>query len=110
MAGPALDCGMVIRGIFWCRQPKRYVHEYRQLINKDAELNARYLAELYLNTQSACGQKFNLMVNSGLAIELETNQSDSTDGVGLYRTEFPFIMRSRFPTELEQVELYRKGC
>lgn len=83
-------------------------HEYRQLMSKDAELNARYLAELYLNTQSACGQKFNLMVNSGLAIELETNQSDSTDGVGLYRTEFPFIMRSRFPTELEQVELYRK--
>jgi phosphotransferase system enzyme I (PtsP) len=83
-------------------------HEYQQLMSKDAELNARYLAELHLNTQSACGHKFNLMVNSGLAIELETNQSDCTDGVGLYRTEFPFIMRSRFPTELEQVELYRK--
>lgn len=48
------------------------------------------------------------MVNSGLAIEIETTQSEFTNGVGLYRTEFPFIMRSRFPTELEQVELYRK--
>lgn len=83
-------------------------HEYQQLMSKDAELNARYQAELHLQTHSACGHKFNLMVNSGLAIELETNQSDCTDGVGLYRTEFPFIMRSRFPTELEQVELYRK--
>ncbi|WP_306520221.1 phosphoenolpyruvate--protein phosphotransferase [Rheinheimera sp.] len=83
-------------------------HEYQQLMNKDAELNARYQAELHLPAQSACGTRFKLMVNSGLAIELETTQSDFTDGVGLYRTEFPFIMRSRFPTEQEQIELYRK--
>lgn len=83
-------------------------NEYRQLMTKDAELNARYHAELELPALSACGVKFNLMVNSGLAIEHETNQSEFTDGVGLYRTEFPFIMRSRFPTELEQIELYRK--
>ncbi len=83
-------------------------HEYQQLMNKDAELNARYQAELHLPAQSACGARFKLMVNSGLAIELETTQSDFTDGVGLYRTEFPFIMRSRFPTEQEQTELYRK--
>ncbi|MCT6699197.1 phosphoenolpyruvate--protein phosphotransferase [Rheinheimera sp. 4Y26] len=83
-------------------------HEYQQLMNKDAELNARYQAELHLPAQSACGSRFKLMVNSGLAIELETTQSDFTDGVGLYRTEFPFIMRSRFPTEQEQTELYRK--
>jgi phosphotransferase system enzyme I (PtsP) len=82
--------------------------EYRALISKDAELSARYQAELHLPAQSCCGQEFSLMVNSGLAIELETTQSDFTNGVGLYRTEFPFIMRSRFPTELEQVELYRK--
>jgi phosphotransferase system enzyme I (PtsP) len=48
------------------------------------------------------------MVNAGLAIELETANPEHTDGVGLYRTEFPFIMRSRFPTEQEQIELYRK--
>jgi len=83
-------------------------HEYRQLMSKDAELNARYQAELHLPAQSACGARFNLMVNSGLAIELETTQSEFTDGVGLYRTEFPFIIRSRFPTEQEQVELYTK--
>ncbi len=83
-------------------------NEYQQLMNKDAELNARYQAELHLPAQSACGSRFKLMVNSGLAIELETTQSDFTDGVGLYRTEFPFIMRSRFPTEQEQVELYQK--
>ncbi len=82
--------------------------EYRGLISKDAELSAKYQAELHLGAQSACGEAFNLMVNSGLALELETTQSEFTNGVGLYRTEYPFIVRSRFPTELEQVELYRK--
>lgn len=80
--------------------------EYRQLISKDAELSARYRSELHLPSGSACGQTFNLMVNSGLALDLEANQSEFCNGVGLYRTEYPFIMRSRFPTELEQVELY----
>jgi phosphotransferase system, enzyme I, PtsP len=82
--------------------------EYRRLINEDAALNARYVEEISLPAQSLCGIKFDLMVNSGLAVELETADLEHTDGVGLYRTEFPFIMRSRFPTEQEQTALYRK--
>ena len=30
------------------------------------------------------------------------------EGVGLYRTEFPFIIRSTFPSEEEQVAVYSK--
>ncbi|WNO61851.1 phosphoenolpyruvate--protein phosphotransferase [Rheinheimera sp. MMS21-TC3] len=82
--------------------------EYRRLINEDAALNALYLVEVHLPSQSLCGIRFDLMVNSGLAVELETADLEHTDGVGLYRTEFPFIMRSRFPTEQEQTDLYRK--
>jgi len=82
--------------------------EYQCLISEDAALNARYLAEIALPSKTLCGAGFNLMVNSGLAIELETTEPQYTGGVGLYRTEFPFIMRSRFPTEQEQIELYRK--
>ena len=32
----------------------------------------------------------------------------SAEGVGLYRTEIPFFMRSSFPTEDEQTEIYRE--
>lgn len=82
--------------------------EYRRLINEDAKLSAKYQQEVALPSQSACGKPFKLMVNCGLAIELETSNAEYTDGVGLYRTEFPFIMRNRFPTEQEQVALYHK--
>lgn len=82
--------------------------EYERLINEDAVLNARYQQESSLPSQSACGTRFKLMINCGLAIEMETSNPEQADGVGLYRTEFPFIMRNRFPTEQEQIELYRK--
>ena len=84
------------------------VAEYQALISEDAQLSARYQSEMHLNAQSACGAPFSLMINAGLAIELESAQPSYTDGIGLYRTEFPFIMRSRFPTEAEQIELYKK--
>lgn len=82
--------------------------EYQRLISEDVALNARYQQEIGLPSQSQCGERFKLMVNSGLAIELEYTNAQFTDGVGLYRTEFPFIIRSQFPTEQEQVELYEK--
>ncbi|WP_333608530.1 phosphoenolpyruvate--protein phosphotransferase [Arsukibacterium sp.] len=82
--------------------------EYQRLINEDAALNARYQQDIALPSHTRCGAAFKLMVNCGLAIELETNSTDHTDGVGLYRTEFPFIIKSRFPTEQEQVDLYRQ--
>ena len=83
-------------------------NEYLRLISEDVALHARYQEEIHLPSQSQCGERFKFMVNSGLAVELENQNAQYTDGVGLYRTEFPFIIRSRFPTEQEQVELYTK--
>ena len=48
-----------------------------------------------------------MLVNAGLSLEAEKNDNPYSDGVGLFRTEIPFMMRERFPTEQEQVKLYR---
>jgi phosphotransferase system, enzyme I, PtsP len=96
------------RGQILVAPAEAIVAEYQALISEDAQLSARYQSEMHLNAQSACGTPFSLMVNAGLAIELESAQPSYTDGIGLYRTEFPFIMRNRFPTEAEQIELYKK--
>ncbi|MBU1619236.1 MAG: phosphoenolpyruvate--protein phosphotransferase [Gammaproteobacteria bacterium] len=96
------------RGQILVAPAEAIVAEYQALISEDAQLSARYQSEMHLKAQSACGAPFSLMVNAGLAIELESTQPSYTDGIGLYRTEFPFIMRNRFPTEAEQIELYKK--
>ena len=44
---------------------------------------------------------------------ISTRILDRFEGIGLYRTEIPFMMRERFPTEKEQYQLYKqilKSC
>ncbi|MCH8537823.1 MAG: phosphoenolpyruvate--protein phosphotransferase [Alkalimonas sp.] len=81
--------------------------EYQQLISEDAALSAHYQTEIDLPAETRCGYRFSLMINAGLAVDPEHSNKDACDGVGLYRTEFPFIVRNQFPTEQEQVDLYR---
>ena len=57
-------------------------------------------------TQDGC--RIALYVNAGLSAEIEATQFANADGIGLYRTEIPFMLRERFTSEPEQVELYRQ--
>ena len=46
--------------------------------------------------------------NINLLIDLKAAVSFKAEGVGLYRTEFPFMVRNNFPTEEEQYSIYKK--
>ncbi|MFV2031470.1 MAG: phosphoenolpyruvate--protein phosphotransferase [Gammaproteobacteria bacterium] len=48
-----------------------------------------------------------LYVNSGLMADHTPSLRSGAEGVGLYRTEIPFQVRDRFPTEEEQFHIYR---
>jgi len=50
-----------------------------------------------------------LYLNVGLITGVETEVHAEGDGVGLYRTEIPFLMQERFPGEEEQLRIYRKA-
>ena len=49
-----------------------------------------------------------LMANINLLGDLKAANEFKADGVGLYRTEFPFMIRSNFPSEEEQYLIYRR--
>lgn len=59
-------------------------------------------------TQTKDGVRIKLMANINLLKDMEQLGQLSCDGVGLYRSEFPFIIRKNFPTEEEQFFVYRK--
>ncbi len=54
----------------------------------------------------------NIIITLSATVNLISDVADSVavgaDGIGLYRTEFPFIIRSSFPSEEEQYVVYRK--
>ncbi|GGO68326.1 phosphoenolpyruvate--protein phosphotransferase [Bowmanella pacifica] len=81
--------------------------EFQQLINEERELYGLLLEQADLPAETHDGHRVELLINAGLSAELEGVHSEVGDGVGLYRTEVPFMMRERFPSEHEQCQLYR---
>lgn len=49
-----------------------------------------------------------LRVNTGLMTDVVRSLERGAEGVGLYRTEVPFLLRDRFPSEEEQRAIYRE--
>ncbi|MGB2451125.1 MAG: phosphoenolpyruvate--protein phosphotransferase, partial [Porticoccaceae bacterium] len=71
-------------------------------LNKDLEK----LRDIPCNTPD--GFRFSLWVNTGLRQDTMMSLKSGAEAVGLFRTEIPFLMRSSFPTEDEQVAIYRE--
>ena len=75
--------------------------EQRRLLSED-------LATLKdLPAETTDGHRVELLVNAGLAPDFTQSKASGAEGVGLYRTEVPFMMRERFPIEDEQYDIYR---
>merc|ERR1712169_36919 len=54
------------------------------------------------------GHRMPLWVNTGLITDAVRSLERGAEGVGLYRTEVPFMMKDRFPSETEQLQIYRQ--
>lgn len=54
------------------------------------------------------GAKVMLNINAGLLADMAQIKEAGADGVGLYRTEIPFMVRSHFPNVDEQTKFYKK--
>ena len=48
------------------------------------------------------------MLNAGLGLDLDHLNSTGADGIGLFRTEFQFLMSDRLPAVNDQIGLYEK--
>lgn len=64
------------------------------------------LKELPCITQD--GWRVQLWVNIGLSGDITRSLDRGAEGIGLFRTEIPFMSQDRFPTEVEQRALYRE--
>ena len=78
------------------------VVEEERLINRDLD-SLRSLPCVTLD-----GHHLPLWVNTGLLADVKRAQQHGAEGVGLYRSEVAFMGTSRFPSENEQVQMYRE--
>jgi len=54
------------------------------------------------------GFRVHLRANIGLLSDVRVALANGAEGVGLYRTEFPYMTRSSFPDRDDQYQLYRR--
>ena len=59
-------------------------------------------------TATADGVVVRLMANVNLMSDADLARQLGAEGIGLYRTEFPFMVRRELPSEEEQYALYRE--
>lgn len=96
------------RGQVIVRPDPETLKHYKQLL-RDEKLLAKNLQKLAKEPSVLRdGTPLSLQVNTGLRFDVQFSLEGGADGVGLYRSEVPFMMRKGFPTEDEQVEAYRE--
>jgi len=82
--------------------------EYARLLDEEAALSEELQALKDLPSETLDGEHIPLLVNTGLLSDLTPTRESGAEGIGLYRTEFPFMVRQRFPGEEEQYGIYRQ--
>ena len=92
------------------------------ITSPSAELRARYqevlkeqdrlVAGLEVIKDEPCettdGHRVKLWVNTGLMSDVMQSLGLGAEGIGLFRTEVPFLLSERFPSEQEQYQIYRE--
>ncbi|MEQ9463617.1 MAG: phosphoenolpyruvate--protein phosphotransferase [Haliea sp.] len=54
------------------------------------------------------GERVRLLANTGLLADISPGLANGAEGIGLYRTEMPFMVSESFPSEDEQLHIYRQ--
>ena len=68
---------------------------------------AEYAALKHLPPQTRDGERMTLMVNAGLAEDAAMLEMAGADGIGLFRTEFQFLIAATLPGRESQQRLYK---
>jgi phosphotransferase system enzyme I (PtsP) len=95
-------------GSLYVNPARKIVEEYRRL-EEDCSRELHRLEEFRdLPAQTRDGVRIVLRANIGLVSDVEVARRNGAEGVGLYRTEFPYMARGNFPDRDDQYQLYRK--
>jgi phosphotransferase system enzyme I (PtsP) len=81
---------------------------FRRSISARNLRKAQYATLKQLPSVTRDGVEVGLSINAGLLVDLQQLADSGADGVGLYRTEVPFMVRSELPNVESQRQLYRK--
>ena len=103
------SCDLLIdgsQGTVYIEPSKEVLSEYAKH-RRDVDL-LKAAPAVKEETFTADGTRIQLFANINLLSDLKLAEKFCAEGVGLYRSEFPFIIRNAFPSEEEQYQVYSR--
>ncbi|MDY6407631.1 MAG: phosphoenolpyruvate--protein phosphotransferase [Pseudomonadota bacterium] len=77
--------------------------------NRQKRLRAKYASMKELPAVTQDGVAISLNMNAGLSHDLIADSGFSYDGIGLYRTELPFMLTDELPNIKTQTAIYKRA-
>ncbi len=95
-------------GVVYINPSREVLQEYERLERDYLAFN-RHLDEIRdLPAETLDGHRVTLCANVGLLTDITFAHNHGAQGIGLYRTEIPFLAHHDFPNEEQQYALYRR--
>ena len=94
-------------GTIIVRPNRPLTNAFDQRMSISQKRRAEYAAIRNLPAETKDGERITLMVNAGLAEDAAVLEMAGADGIGLFRTEFQFLIAATLPGRESQLRLYR---
>src|SRR5690606_33637343 len=89
------------------RQISTVADTFETRLARSREKQAAYAAMRDVEPFSRDGQRIEVMMNAGLRDDMPMLSLTGADGIGLFRTEFQFLVSAALPQRDRQTRLYR---
>jgi phosphotransferase system enzyme I (PtsP) len=84
------------------------VEAFKARLSVRAERRAEFARIKNQPAVTTDGQRVSIQMNAGLAVDLENLDDTGAEGIGLFRTEFQFMVSEDLPRLDRQTELYKR--
>lgn len=95
------------QGILHIKPDQQLIGKYREIAKKKHPPIPEDLSE---KSYTRDGHRIVVDVNVNILHDAEAGFERKAEGIGLYRSEFPFLIQNDFPSEEQQVQVYEKIC
>ncbi len=92
-------------GAIYINPDKKLISRYNER-KKALDSISRSKPKINAASYTKDGEQIHLLSNINLHLDIKLANDLKSEGIGLYRTEFSFMVRSNFPTEEEQTIIY----
>lgn len=95
-------------GAVYVNPPKAIIEKINKKIEEKKEELKQIQKLKNLKSKTKDNERVNLYVNIGMDFDIDSIKSTNCDGVGLYRTEIPFMSAQKMPNIEKQVNCYKR--